>query len=110
MARSFRSWRLSWATLPLPTPISIFTLRLPWQLGADFFLRHLVDADPASNTLSWRWTAGLQTRGKTYLATAGNIARYTDGRFQPKGLARCAEALSEPPLPKPREARIDAGG
>ena len=83
--------------------IWIFTLRLPWQLGADFFLRHLVDADPASNTLSWRWTAGLQTRGKTYLATAGNIARYTDGRFQPKCLARRAEALSEPPLPKPRD-------
>ncbi len=58
--------------------IWIFTLRLPWQLGADFFLRHLVDADPASNTLSWRWTAGLQTRGKTYLATAHNIARYKD--------------------------------
>ena len=76
--------------------IWIFTLRLPWQLGADFFLRHLVDADPASNTLSWRWTAGLQTKGKTYLATAANIARYTDGRFEPKGLATRAEPLQEP--------------
>ena len=76
--------------------IWIFTLRLPWQLGADFFLRHLVDADPASNTLSWRWTAGLQTEGKTYLATAHNIARYTEGRFEPKGLATRAEALHEP--------------
>lgn len=47
--------------------IWIFTLRLPWAFGADFFLRHLVDADPASNTLSWRWVAGLQTAGKTYL-------------------------------------------
>ena len=81
--------------------IWIFTLRLPWTLGADFFLRHLVDADPASNTLSWRWVAGLQTRGKTYLATPGNIARYTDGRYQPSGLATRAEPLSEPPLPKP---------
>lgn len=82
--------------------IWIFTLRLPWQLGADFFLRHLVDADPASNTLSWRWVAGLHTQGKTYLATADNIARYTGGRFEPRGLARNAEALSEPPLPGPR--------
>ncbi|MFZ4747891.1 MAG: FAD-binding domain-containing protein [Sphingomonas sp.] len=32
--------------------IWIFTLRLPWALGADFFLRHLLDADAASNTLS----------------------------------------------------------
>ncbi len=82
--------------------IWIFTLRLPWVLGADFFLRNLVDADPASNTLSWRWTAGLHTRGKTYLATPDNIARYTGGRFEPKGLATRAEALSEPSLPKPR--------
>ncbi|MEL6288057.1 MAG: FAD-binding domain-containing protein [Pseudomonadota bacterium] len=61
--------------------IWIFTLRLPWQLGADFFLRHLLDGDPASNTLSWRWVGGLHTKGKTYLATASNIVRFTDGRF-----------------------------
>lgn len=82
--------------------IWIFTLRLPWALGADFFLRHLIDADPASNTLSWRWVAGLQTVGKTYLATADNIARYTNGRFTPKGLAREAMALTEPAIPPPR--------
>jgi deoxyribodipyrimidine photo-lyase len=49
---------------------------LRWELGADHFFRHLLDADPASNTLSWRWVAGLQTRGKTYLATAQNIGKY----------------------------------
>ena len=57
--------------------IWIFTLRLPWQLGAALFWRELYDGDPASNTLSWRWVAGLQTVGKTYLARADNIARYT---------------------------------
>ena len=81
--------------------IWIFTLRLPWELGADFFLRHLIDGDPASNTLSWRWVAGLQTAGKTYLATAENIARFTGGRFAPQGLATEAVALTEPPLPAP---------
>lgn len=80
--------------------IWIFTLRLPWQLGADFFLRHLLDGDPASNTLSWRWVAGLQTVGKTYLATADNIARYTDGRFRPRGLATTAHAVEDDaPMP-----------
>ena len=79
--------------------IWVFTLGLPWQLGADFFFRHLLDGDAASNTLSWRWVAGLQTRGKTYLATASNIARYTDGRFSPTGLATGARALVEEPLP-----------
>ena len=78
--------------------IWIFTLRLPWTLGADFFLRHLMDADAASNTLSWRWVAGLQTPGKTYLARADNIARYTEGRFAPRGLAQDAVALTEPPV------------
>jgi deoxyribodipyrimidine photo-lyase len=81
--------------------IWIFTLRLPWTLGADFFLRHLIDADAASNTLSWRWVAGLQTAGKTYLATADNIARFTGGRFSPKGLATEAAALTEETIEAP---------
>jgi deoxyribodipyrimidine photo-lyase len=81
--------------------IWIFTLRLPWALGADFFLRHLIDADAASNTLSWRWVAGLQTVGKTYLATSDNIERFTGGRFAPKGLAREAIALAEAPIAGP---------
>lgn len=62
--------------------IWIFTLKLPWQLGADFLIRHLLDGDAASNTLSWRWVAGLQTPGKFYLAQANNIERYTAGRFR----------------------------
>jgi deoxyribodipyrimidine photo-lyase len=78
--------------------IWIFTLRLPWELGADFFYRHLLDGDPASNTLSWRWVAGLQTKGKTYAASADNIHKYTGGRFKPKGLARDAAALEEAPM------------
>jgi len=61
--------------------IWIFTLGLPWQWGADFFWRELLDRDAASNTLSWRWVAGLQTKGKHYLATEENIAKFTRGRF-----------------------------
>jgi deoxyribodipyrimidine photo-lyase len=76
--------------------IWIFTLRLPWQLGADFFYSHLLDADPASNTLSWRWVAGLHTPGKHYLARAENIERNTLGRFNPVGqLNERAEPLCE---------------
>ena len=76
--------------------IWVFTLKLPWQLGADFFMRHLLDADPASNTLSWRWVAGLHTPGKHYLARAENILRNTEGRHDPRGqLDEHAVALSE---------------
>jgi deoxyribodipyrimidine photo-lyase len=62
----------------------IFTLELPWRLGADFFFRNLLDGDPASNTLGWRWAAGLHTRGKPYPARADNIATFTGGRFAPR--------------------------
>jgi deoxyribodipyrimidine photo-lyase len=76
--------------------IWVYTLGLPWQLGADFFLRHLLDGDPASNTLSWRWVCGLHTPGKTYLARPANIARFTDNRFNPDGeLAASAPPLSD---------------
>ena len=79
--------------------IWIFTLKLPWQLGADFFYRHLIDGDPASNTLSWRWVGGLHTRGKTYLARPDNIEKYTAGRFAPDGqLASGAPPLEEDEL------------
>jgi len=61
-----------------------FTLGLPWRLGADFFYRHLLDGDAASNTLGWRWVAGLHTRGKPYPADAANIATFTAGRFTPR--------------------------
>ncbi|SHF37427.1 deoxyribodipyrimidine photo-lyase [Loktanella atrilutea] len=82
--------------------IWIFTLGLPWTLGADFFLRHLLDGDPASNTLSWRWVGGLHSRGKTYLATPDAIAACTEGRFHPEGLAQHAHSLDGPPPPQPR--------
>jgi len=82
--------------------IWIHTLRLPWELGAAFFTEHLLDGDVASNTLSWRWVAGLQTAGKTYLARADNIAHYTDGVHAPEAgqLASTPLTLREAPLPK----------
>ncbi len=85
--------------------IWIFTLKLPWELGADFFYRHLVDGDPASNTLSWRWVGGLHTKGKTYLARASNIEKYTEGRFEPHRLSPEALALTEPETPGKKPLR-----
>ena len=61
--------------------IWIFTLDFPWQLGAEFFMQHLYDGDAASNTLGWRWVAGVQTQGKHYLASEWNIKKFTNNRF-----------------------------
>jgi len=69
----------------------IHQARLPWQAGADFFFRHLLDGDPASNTLSWRWVAGLQTPGKTYLARRSNLEKY----LAPEMLAALEDGLPE---------------
>ncbi|MGB0743983.1 MAG: FAD-binding domain-containing protein [Opitutales bacterium] len=80
----------------------VHSLKLPWQLGADWFLRHLLDGDPASNTLSWRWVAGLHTRGKSYLARPDNIRKYTNGRFRVDvALAKETIELDEPEIPQP---------
>lgn len=78
----------------------VFTLKIPWQLGAMFMYRHLLDGDPASNTLSWRWVAGLQTAGKSYLAKPDNIARYSEERWVPKP-GELAESTSKVELDPP---------
>jgi hypothetical protein len=78
----------------------IHTLKLPWQQGAEFMFERLIDADPASNTLSWRWVAGLHTKGKRYLAEASNIATFSNGRWTPKAseLDMSPEPINEEPL------------
>ena len=64
--------------------IWIFTLGYSWQSGANFFKNNLLDYCPASNTLGWRWVAGLQTIGKPYIAKADNIKFFTNQRFYPR--------------------------
>ncbi len=83
--------------------IWVYTLDLPWELGADFFLRELMDGDPASNTLSWRWVCGLHTPGKTYLARADNINKHTAHRFDvlTDAVADAAPPLDGAPNPEP---------
>jgi deoxyribodipyrimidine photo-lyase len=84
----------NWARMQFAS-IWIFTLGLPWELGAAHMFKRLIDADPASNTLSWRWVAGLHTQGKAYLADAERIRAMTQGRFSPQGLARRALILAD---------------
>ena len=73
----------------------IFTLNLPWQKGAEFFMKHLYDGDAASNTLSWRWVAGLQTKGKHYVAQSWNISKFTNNKYKNVKLNENALTLTD---------------
>jgi deoxyribodipyrimidine photo-lyase len=73
--------------------IWIFTLKLPWQKGAEFFLRELYDGDAASNTLSWRWVAGIQTKGKNYIAQNWNINKFTNNKYKDLTLNESPQAI-----------------
>ena len=75
--------------------IWIFTLNLPWQKGAEFFMKYLLDGDAASNTLSWRWVAGLQTKGKHYVAQAWNISKFTNNKYQKVELNENASPITD---------------
>lgn len=49
--------------------------RIKWQAGARWFLQQLIDADPASNNLSWQWVASTFSN-KPYFFNLENVARY----------------------------------
>jgi len=87
--------------------IWIFTLKLPWQLGAEFFLKYLLDGDSASNTLSWRWVAGLQSKGKHYLAQSWNIEKFTNNRFTEIKLNESASPITENEVYKLNDLNLD---
>jgi deoxyribodipyrimidine photo-lyase len=64
-----RMWLASWL---------VHVRGVPWRVGADWFLSHLVDGDPASNHLSWQWVAGTFS-AKPYLFNRENLERFTSG-------------------------------
>ncbi|MEN8772301.1 MAG: FAD-binding domain-containing protein [Akkermansiaceae bacterium] len=94
----------------------VHVVRLPWELGAKFFQDHLLDFDPASNTLSWRWVAGFQTPGKTYLPRRSNIEKYLAPElFNLDGLemlenptAVMPESVGRPEVTRPSLPEVEA--
>ena len=64
-----RMWLASWL---------VHTRGVRWQAGADWFLEHLLDGDPASNHLSWQWIAGTFS-AKPYLFNRENLETFTSG-------------------------------
>lgn len=54
--------------------------RISWQVGARWFLEHLLDGDPASNNMSWQWVASTFSH-KPYFFNRENLERYTKGVY-----------------------------
>ncbi len=54
-------WRTGWMHNRVRMIVASFLIKdmlIPWQKGAEWFWDTLVDADLASNTQGWQWTAG----------------------------------------------------
>jgi deoxyribodipyrimidine photo-lyase len=64
-----RMWLASWL---------VHVRGVHWRAGADWFLTHLLDGDPASNHLSWQWVAGTFS-AKPYLFNRENLEQFTSG-------------------------------
>lgn len=75
----------------------IFSLRLPWELGADLHYRMALDGQ-AADLLLWREVAGLERGVPPYVVTADEITEISGRRFQPKRrlVEEHARALTEP--------------
>ena len=66
-----RMWMAAWL---------VHWRRVHWKAGADWFLEHLLDGDPASNHLSWQWVASTFSH-KPYFFNRENLERYSSGRY-----------------------------
>lgn len=82
-------------------------LLIPWQEGAKWFWDTLVDADLASNTLGWQWTAGCGADAAPYFRIFNPIVQAQ--KFDPNGayIRRWIPELESLPTPwvfKPWEA------
>jgi deoxyribodipyrimidine photo-lyase len=85
-------------------------LRLPWLGGARWFWDTLVDADLASNTLGWQWTAGCGADAAPYFRIF-NPTRQGE-KFDPDGkyVRRWCPELAKLPgrwVHRPHEAPAD---
>jgi len=72
-------------------------LLIDWRIGEQFFMRRLVDGDPASNNGGWRWTAGCGAGAQPFFRIFSPILQ--GKRFDPGGeyVRRWLPALRDVP-------------
>jgi deoxyribodipyrimidine photo-lyase len=106
-------WQTGWMHNRVRMVVASFLvkhLRLSWTHGAAWFWDTLVDADLASNTLGWQWSAGCGADAAPYFRI---FAPVTQGeKFDPEGgyVRRWVPELATMPakfIHKPWEAPVD---
>ncbi len=73
--------------------------RCDWRSGARWMYYHLLDADMASNDLSWQWVCGANSN-KQYVANQENINKYSGSKQIRTFLDIDYEAFSQAPIPQ----------
>lgn len=58
-------------------------LLIDWRWGEKWFMRHLLDGDPAANNGGWQWTAGTGTDAAPYFRIFNPILQ--GKKFDPQG-------------------------
>lgn len=79
-------WRTGWMHNRVRMIVASFLVKdllISWQEGARWFWDTLVDADLASNTLGWQWTAGSGADAAPYFRIFNPVSQGT--RFDPDG-------------------------
>lgn len=79
-------WRTGWMHNRVRMVVASYlvkNLMVPWQSGARWFWDTLVDADLASNTLGWQWTAGCGADAAPYFRVFNPVSQ--GEKFDPNG-------------------------
>jgi deoxyribodipyrimidine photo-lyase len=112
-------WRTGWMHNRVRMIVASFLvkdLRIPWQQGAAWFWDTLVDADLASNTLGWQWTAGCGADAAPYFRIFNPVSQ--GQKYDPEGdyvrkwvpeLAKLTPKWVHKPWEAPQNVLFDAG-
>lgn len=95
-------WHTGWMHNRVRMVVASFlvkNLQLPWQDGARWFWDTLVDADLASNTLGWQWSAGCGADAAPYFRVFNPVTQGVKFDTEGSYVRRWVPELAQLPAP-----------